>query len=437
MSKVASQVKDVLNQEIDKLFMSKNKDVFIRDPIRDFSRSKKFSFADNMKFIITMGPSSIREELLHLYDYDLQTISASAFVQSRQKIKPDAFERLLHKMNERYPCKSTYKGLHLIAVDGCDIAIPMDPDDKQTLIRANDTTYISMFHLHSAYDLLEHRYVDSIIEGRAKYDEPKALYDMSVRYKGRQSCVFIADRNYISLNRIEHMKTDGTLFLIRSLDISSRNCFLKRCPFSGDVFDQEAAMIFTRKQTNEVKKHPEKYKLITRKQRFDFLDENTLYYETRYRVIRLKIDGKEEYETLITNLPKDRFTSKDIERLYNLRWGIETSFRHLKYAADMTAFHSRIRDSLKQEIFARLILYNLNMIVIGLIIIERSDKYEYAVNITRAFHILRIFFSKGKSGCPPDPMKLIKKEILPIRPGRNCPRKVRPQSLVSFNYRFS
>ena len=73
------------------------------------------------------------------------------------------------------------------------------------------------------------------------------------------------------------MKTDGTLFLIRSLDISSRNCFLKRCPFSGDVFDQEVAMIFTRKQTNEVKKHPEKYKLITRKQRFDFLDENTLY----------------------------------------------------------------------------------------------------------------------------------------------------------------
>ena len=43
---------------------------------------KKFSFADNMKFIITMGPSSIREELLHLYDYDLQTISTSAFVQS-------------------------------------------------------------------------------------------------------------------------------------------------------------------------------------------------------------------------------------------------------------------------------------------------------------------------------------------------------------------
>ncbi len=417
--------------------MSESKEDFIRDPCKDFCRSKKFSFADNMRFIITMGPSSIREELLRLYDFDPETISSSAFVQSRQKIKPEAFERLLHKMNDRYPCKKAYKGLRLIAVDGSDIAIPMDPDDKQTLIRANDTAYVSMFHLHSAYDLLEHRYVDSIIEGRAKYDEPKALYDMSLRFKDRLSSVFIADRNYISLNRIEHMKQDGTLFLIRSLDISSRNCFLKRCPLPGGEFDEEINMVFTRKQTNEVKEHPEKYKRIMKKQRFDFLDEATLYYETKYRVIRLKIDGNEEYETLITNLPKDRFTSDDIRHLYHIRWGIETSFRHLKYAADMTGFHSRIRDSLKQEIFARLILYNMNMIVIDMILIKRSDKYEYAVNITRAFHILRPFFSKGKSGCPPDPMRLIEKEILPIRPGRSYPRKVRPQSLVSFNYRLS
>ncbi len=35
-------------------------------------------------------------------------------------------------------------------------------------------------------------------------------------------------------------------------------------------------------------------------------------------------------EILITNLPKDVFKYKDIEKLYLLRWRIETSSSHLK-----------------------------------------------------------------------------------------------------------
>ena len=37
------------------------------------------------------------------------------------------------------------------------------------------------------------------------------------------------------------------------------------------------------------------------------------------------------YETLITNLWIDEFPAEDIKILYKMRWGIETSFRELKY----------------------------------------------------------------------------------------------------------
>ena len=41
-----------------------------------------------------------------------------------------------------------------------------------------------------------------------------------------------------------------------------------------------------------------------------------------------------------------------------MRWGIETSFRELKYAIGLTSFHARKPDFIKQETYARLLLYN-------------------------------------------------------------------------------
>ena len=35
---------------------------------------------------------------------------------------------------------------------------------------------------------------------------------------------------------------------------------------------------------------------------------------------------------------------KGIKELYHMRWGIETSFRELKYAIGLTSFHSKKRD---------------------------------------------------------------------------------------------
>ena len=54
----------------------------------------------------------------------------------------------------------------------------------------------------------------------------------------------------------------------------------------------------------------------------------------------------------------DFFDVKKIKEIYHLRWGIETSFRELKYAIGLTSFHARKPNYTKQEIYARLLLYN-------------------------------------------------------------------------------
>ena len=45
------------------------------------------------------------------------------------------------------------------------------------------------------------------------------------------------------------------------------------------------------------------------------------------------------------------------------RWGIETGFRELKYILGLSAFHSKQENSILQEIYARLVMYNFSMLI--------------------------------------------------------------------------
>ena len=67
---------------------------------------------------------------------------------------------------------------------------------------------------------------------------------------------------------------------------------------------------------------------------------------------------------------------------------------------------------------------------------RRQRKHTYQLNYTRAIYICRHFLSI-KEGAPPDIEKLISRELLPVRTGRSDPRKVKPQSAVSFLYRVA
>ena len=131
--------------------------------------------------------------------------------------------------------------------------------------------------------------------------------------------------------------------------------------------------------------------------------------------------------------------SVDIKALYHMRWGIETPFRELKYSIGLTHFHSKKPDYIRQEIWARLILYNFCEAITTKTVMRQSNrirKHCYQLNFTRAIHICRFFLSIRK-GAPPDVESLISRELLPVRPGRTDPRKVKPQAAVSFLYRVA
>jgi hypothetical protein len=236
---------------------------------------------------------------------------------------------------------------------------------------------------------------------------------------------------------MEHIINAGQFFLVRVQDIHSRTSNLRKFNLPDSEFDLDVDTILTTKLA-VVKANPDKYRYLSSTSTFDFISKDNPYYPVKYRAVRFKIDGAEEYESIITNLDKDKFPADEIKKLYNLRWGIEVSFRHLKYSADLSAIHARNRNSIRQEIWARILLYNLCMIMIQEAIKHKTKslKYVYTVNITRCIHVIRDM-AKRKGGIPPDLEKLLLNELLPIRPDRLDPRKVKFRSVVCFNYRFS
>lgn len=111
------------------------------------------------------------------------------------------------------------------------------------------------------------------------------------------------------------------------------------------------------------------------------------------------------------------------KHLYYARWAIEGSFRKLKYTVELSNFHACKPEYIKQEIWAKLIAYNITETLTNHAIIEKGNtKYEYKVNFSMAAHICRVFLRPNTGKDSIDVMSLLTKELIPIRNDRQYPR---------------
>ena len=439
----SSKVFTALDHKLMKLDKEKHEKGLLTSNAHFTRAPRKLDFKEDMKILLVCGAASMKKELYEYFDYDIDTVSLPGFIRSRAKIDEPAFMELMDRMNKAYPCDKKYMGYRLLSVDGCDLTIPTDRNDKETYEQYINERGFNNYHLNCLFDLMNHRYIDNITQTLKKKNEIEAMWTMAERYNGEKA-IFIADRNYATFNNMEHIKKTGHKFLIRVKDIHSGTSLLKSfrsLPKQGE-FDEDVHITFTKRQTNEIKAHPETYKIIVSNQRFDFLDSENHFYDADYRVVRIKIDGSnEEYESLITNLDRKIFPAEEIKKLYKLRWDIEVSYRHLKYSVELNALHSKRRDFIRQEIWARLVMFNISTIIIDYVtdhkLTKKERRLEYKVNITMAVFFTKHFMTIRKGGDPPDLESLIAKEILPVRDDRHYTRNVRSQGFVSFGYRFN
>ncbi len=422
-------LKSKLNNIIVDVSMSSE---FVRNPKTDFTRTRKLGFIPTFNSVLTMGGNSLGSEMFELFEYSEFMPCKSAFIQARHKVLPEAFSHVFNEFTNELPRHKTHKGYHLLSVDGSSLNIFRNPDDKETFIDQGDTQKgYNELELIAMYDLLNNVYTDSIIQGVKHKDERGGLINMIPNIT--RDAIVIADRGYESYNVLAHLEEANQKYIVRVKDITS-NGILSGFSLPDKEFDETFTVNISNYQRKSLR-HLLNYRFSPGHARFDFSNKNNPVYSLSFRVVRMRYD-EDKYQCIITNL-SDEFTPNDIKYLYKLRWGIETSFRQLKYAVGLSNFHAKKKDSIIQEIFARLTLHNFcESIVQNAILINRTTKHNYKINFTRAVQICRKYL-RFFNTILINVEALIKRHLSIIRDNRSFKRNLKPKKFTSFIYRVS
>lgn len=420
--------------------MAQNPEPFVVHPGRDFSRKRKISFQDLLQFFLSMECGNLQHELLKYFHFRPDTASVSAFHQQRSKLMPEALLFLFKKFNSHFHYKTYKKNYRLIACDGSQFNIPLNENDTDSYFPPNGKSKrgFNMLHVIPLYDLLNRCYLDVEFQPIRKKNEFRASCTLIDRfeYNRHTKPIFIADRGFCSYNVFAHAIENQAYFLIRATDAYVSKLLGE--DVSNKEIDVSLQRILCRTQSRKKWLHPEcakMYKFVCSNIDFDYISEENPEYSMHLRVVRFKLSNN-TYENIITNLPEDEFPPEEIKMLYNLRWGIELSFRDLKQTIAAEQFHCKNREYIGMEIYARMILYNFCSFITAQVVIDKKDtKHVYQVNYSMAIKICHEFLRAGRN--TPFPVEsLASRFILPVRPGRQYERRKRLQPPARFAYRF-
>ena len=204
----------------------------------------------------------------------------------------------------------------------------------------------------------------------------------------------------------------------------------------SEKFDAHIRTTLTRRHTKETLGNPDTYTILQPSTDFDFLDENCMYYDIEFRIVRVRLDNG-TYICIATNLSGEEFPLEEINKLYRMRWSEETSFRELKYTIGLINWHSSKYDGILQEINAHMILYNFCELVTSHAKVKKSKntKHVYKINFAIAVNICRAYLKHGSNET--ETMLLIQKYLTPVRYNRNYPIHLHSKRNRDFMYRVA
>ena len=433
MNEYSKQLKNYILDIISE--MAKEPEKFITSGKNHLCRKRKWDFSTLMRFILSFGSNSLGHEVGNFFEYQEGFPTVSAFVQQRQKLDYSAFKYLFDKFNECIDDQPVlFKHYRLLAVDGSDLTLPYNPQESNVIA----DNHVSTLHLNALYDVCNKRFLDVEIQQALKEDEYGAACKLVERISEKHPVILLADRGFENYNLFAHVEERLFDYAIRVKDITSSGIVSGLELPDTPEFDVTKRIVITRHSTGPAAIMPDVYKYISKKSRFDYIENSkSPDYEMYIRFVRFQL-SENNYEVLATSLPEDLFSAKDLKELYQLRWGIETSFRELKYVLGLAAFHSKKENSILQEIFARLIMYNFSMCIIQKVSIKEKDRsHQLQVNFTQATKICLNFFKYRGNEPPYNIETTIQRFLLPIRPNRKRQRVTVGTCVVPFNYRLA
>lgn len=296
-----------------------------------------------------MQGNSLNAELFDAFPNLDECMTASAYEQTKGKLKPEIFEHILKEYNKTMRKPKLLDGKYRVfSIDGSDFTTPykknsafvMDAPNGRPRKDGEPTKPYCQVHANLLYDIENRTYQDCILQPKSS---AKYIVIMDRGYDGFnmiETCNRLPDCHYII--RTKAGKFGG----IREIaNLPDKECDMEmtfRVTISNHYYTQHH-------NTDEPDLHlvnhrKKQYKAVrsknTKDQRWDFEQ----FVNVKCRVVKFRINnsdtGREEWEVLLTNLNRFEFPIQRMKEMYHKRWDIETSFRKLKYALGGINFHS-------------------------------------------------------------------------------------------------
>lgn len=434
---------------------------FTRKPT-DFTRNRKLNAKTTIQVTLNMQGNSLNAELLNAFPDINDRMTASAYEQAKDKLKPELFEYILHNYNKTMTAPKLLNGKYRVyAIDGSDFNPPYNPDSAFVMHSSvgrpkKNSEYCkpySLVHANLLYDIENRTYEDCLLESKSSGNERDAAITMLKRLDSTNPYIVIMDRGYDGFNMVETLnRLENCKYIIRTKVSKGGIKEISELPNEECDTDMGFDVVTSNKfykdnhknmpylhLINSPRKHHKKYfSPNTKNQRWDF----EWRCNVKCRVVKFRINdsnsNKEEWEVLLTNLNRFEFSISNMRGLYNKRWGIETSFRELKYALGAVNFHSKKDDFVKMEILSHLIMFNVTSRNIAQVTVPQvNHKHTYAIDFRMACLLTHKYFAIYSKDNPNKLFIEILSYINPVRPNRQDKRNIKTRSAVWFVYRVA
>jgi hypothetical protein len=373
----------------------------------DFSRKGKLGFTHTMLMMLNFFKKSSSIEIYNYFDRigkPDEAVSRQAFAQAREKISHTAFKMFFEetvKLGTSVENPRLYKWWRLMAIDGSTLMTEKSPELEKYFGPTTPSKGDVFARISMLYDIENGFILDGSI-GSYSIGERKMALDQIAKVKSfwAKEWLMLFDRGYWSPSLITAIVGNGGKLLMRVASNISQEIY----------------------RTDDTKGY------------FTVKDGKNRY---QLRFYKFSLPNG-EIETLVTNLEAQEVSDNELESLYFKRWGIESNYMVLKSLMQMENFTGKSVLSVKQDFYATLYLANMTafakMRANGSITEARKDKglkYEYKANTNLAIGILkdRLIMvmleekKKRQAKMLNAIFKAIARNVVPIRPGRQFPRK--------------
>lgn len=386
---------------------------------KDFTRTRKLPFVSLILFMTNIVKQTVQKELtkfIKTFSDRSSNITKSAFSQSRMKLKPEAFIELNNCLIDEFYTDNIIKkwrGFRLFAIDGSKLILPTSSKELMKKFGTlSSGMIIPQAQISSCYDLLNEIIIDTKLETLQVNEMKQAVFHLDKLSKGD---LIILDRGY---------SATWFYYMIKLKELD----FVNRIP-KGFRKDAENFRLSDKiEDIIEIDVPPQKSRYGL--QRHGLTKEEVKPFQLR--LVKVTLDTGEVEVLATTLMDKEKYPLEIFKDLYFKRWGIETSYNHLKNNIHVEEFTGLTEFAIRQDFYASAFINNLQSII-ALDSKEEMDKenkdkeYEYKINrnLSLGFmkdRIVEILTSNNPKYYE-ELKELFKMNPNPIRKGRKNPRK--------------